>query len=241
MFVFLALVFGVGFVAFGVGSDVQGGIADAIGVGGGGTGQPSVEDSRERLEENPNDPTALRDLATALQTDGRPEEAIAPLERYVRLRPNDEEVLRQLAGVHLTKATRLRNEAQEAQLEAQALAPGTIFQPPANTPFGQALSKAPITQAATQRANERLTRVYGEMQSAYRDAKETYVRLARLAPEDPSIQLQLADAAINSGDTPAALTAYRRFVKLAPDDPTTPLVRQEIKRLQAASALQPGG
>ena len=240
MFVFLALAFAVGFVGFGVGSDVQGGIADAIGVGGG-TGQPSVEDARERLEKNPNDPTALRDLATALQTDNRPEEAIAPLERYAGLRPRDEEALRQLAGLHLTKATKLREQAQQAQLEAQALAPGTIFQPPAGSPFAQALSKAPITDAATQRANERLTKVYGQMQAAYGDAKSAYERLARVAPEDPSIQLQLADAAVNSGDTQTALKAYRRFLKLAPDDPTAPLVRQEIKRLQATAALQPGG
>ena len=79
------------------------------------------------------------------------------------------------------------------------------------------------------------------MQAAYTGAKQAYVRVARAAPEDPSIQLQLADAAVNSGDTQTALKAYRRFLALAPDDPTAPVVRQEIKRLEATAALSPGG
>ena len=62
------------------------GVADIIGVGGGGAGQPSVDDARERLAENPDDAQALRDLATALQTDGQADEAIVPLEQYVALR-----------------------------------------------------------------------------------------------------------------------------------------------------------
>ena len=91
------------------------------------------------------------------------------------------------------------------------------------------------------RANERLTRLVTEMQSAYGGAKRAYVRIARVAPEDPSIQLQLADAAVNSGDTATALRAYRRFLALAPDDPSAPLVRQEVKRLESSAAVAGGG
>jgi tetratricopeptide (TPR) repeat protein len=241
MFVFLALVFGVGFVAFGVGSDVQGGIADVLGVGSSGSGQPSISDAREKLANNPNDAEALRELATALQTEGRPEEAIPPLESFTALRPQNQEALRELAGLYLSKASRLRQEAQLAQFEAQLLDPGSEFLPPQTTPLGQALAKRPITDAATAQANERLTSALTELQTAFNSAKAAYQKLAKLAPNDASVQIQLADAAQSANDPATALAAYRRFLKLAPDDPSAPLVRQEIKRLQASPPTPIGG
>ena len=235
MFVLLALVFGVGFVAFGVGSDVQGGIADALGVGGAGQTGPSVGDAREKVEENPRDAEALRELATALQNAGKLEEAAEPLERYTALRPRDAEALRELAAIYLTRASKVRTELQEAQLEAQELNPAADFQLPQTSPLGQAFATAPITQAVSSSVNERLTKLYGEMQAAYGKAKGVYQRVVRVEPDDASLQLQLADAATNSGDTQTAIAAYRRFLKLAPDDPSAPLVKLEIQRLQGAS------
>ena len=241
MFVFLALVFGVGFVAFGVGSDVQGGIADVLGVGGSGVDQPSVSDAREKLADDPTDPAALRELATALQTDGRPEEAIEPLRTFVELKPRDEQALRELAGLYLTKAGRLRNELQLAQLEAQSLDPGRDFLPPTTSPLGRALNDRPISNAVTTRANARFNSVLSQFTSTYSQATETYKSIARLAPRDASVQLQLADAAQNAGDTQTALAAYRRFLKLAPDDPSAPLVREQLERLQSSVPLNPTG
>src|SRR5829696_1426408 len=89
-FVFLAVVFTVGFVAFGVGSDVQGGLADLL-TGNSTTGGASVGDARERAKDSPKDPDAWRDLSTALQQDGQTQEAIAPLRKYTDLRPKDED------------------------------------------------------------------------------------------------------------------------------------------------------
>jgi tetratricopeptide (TPR) repeat protein len=237
MFVFLALVFGVGFVAFGVGSDVQGGIADVLGVGGSGTDQPSVSEARDKLADDPTDPVALRELATALQTDARPEEAIAPLETYVELKPRDEQALRELAGLYLSKAGRLRTELQLAQLEAQSLDPGREFLPPTTSPLGRALNERPLSDAVTARANSRFNTVLSQLTNTYSQATSTYRNVARLVPRDASVQLQLADAAQNAGDTQTALAAYRRFLRLAPDDPSAPLVREQIQRLQSSVPL----
>jgi tetratricopeptide (TPR) repeat protein len=233
-FVFLALVFGVGFVAFGVGSDVPGGIADVLGGGGAGSSGPSASEAREKLEENPRDPQALRDLATALQQEGKPTEAIAPLEQYTRLRPKDEEALRELGSLYLAQATDVGTEAQLAQLQVQSLDPGSLFRPSEGSDLGRALGSGQIVSAATAEANERFTRLLTELQGIYGKATTTYQNIAELAPDDPSVQIQLADAAVNAGDTAAALTAYKRFIALAPDDPSAPLVRQEIRRLELA-------
>ncbi len=201
---------------------------------------PSVDDARDKLRENPQSAAALLELASAFQRDGRADEAIQPLERYTKIRKHDEDGLRQLASLYVGKATRLRNQAAAAQAAGQIVASPTDFLPPATTPLGQALSTLPINQAIEQRTQEQVTKYYTRMQTAYGDAKRVYGRLAVLSPKDASLQLQLADAAVNSSDLAGGIAAYRRFLKLAPDDPSAPLVRQEIKRIQKEAASTGG-
>jgi hypothetical protein len=66
IFGFLAFIFFISFVGFGIGSDVSGGIFDALGIGNDGSGsaqyEDQIEDAEERLETNPNDEQALLDL-----------------------------------------------------------------------------------------------------------------------------------------------------------------------------------
>ena len=55
------------------------------------------------------------------------------------------------------------------------------------------------------------------------------------ATADPSLQLQLAQAAESANDTPTAVAAYKKFLKLAPDDPSAGLIRQRLKQLKAST------
>ena len=240
-FVFLALVFAVGFVAFGVGSDVQGGIADVIGVGANAdTGEVSVSEAREKLEKNPKDAVALRELSRALQNEGRVEEAIQPLRQYTSLRPRDRSALEELAALYVGRANRFRDEFQQQQLEAATLAPGTAVQPPAESVIGQALANQPVTEAVLTQVNQQLSESLGKLRDASNDAKGTYQQIARLAPRDADVQLNLANAAQDAGDTATAIAAYRKFLQLAPEDQFAPVVRQEIQRLQAQAATSVG-
>ena len=246
MFVFLALVFGLGFVIFGVGSNAPSGLGDVLNFGGAAAAGPSVSDAREKIERNPRNAAAHRELADALIADGRSDEAIVALERYLRLRPRDADALRQLGGLHIQKATTLGEQAQLAQLEAQTAQGGAFFgqplptQRPAERRFAESLQRNPITETMTARATERAGTAYTRTQTAYSEAKEVFVRLAALAGDDPQVQLQLAEAAQLSGDTETAITAYRRFVRLAPDDPLARDVRAQIKRLQAPTPTASG-
>jgi tetratricopeptide (TPR) repeat protein len=240
IFAALALVFGLSFVVFGVGSEVPGGVADIL-QGRSPQAGPSVEEAQERVDENPRDAEALRELATALQQDGRSDEAIPVLERYSQLRPRDADGLRQLAALHLTTAAQLRNEVQEAQMRAAELSPGSDFTLPTSTPLGQALADRPILNAVQQTAQEALADEFQQLQEVYRDALRVYQRLVVLEPEDATLQLQLAEAAEQAGDTAAALAAYRRFLELAPDDSRVPLVKQQVDRLEASGPVTSGG
>ena len=96
VFAFLAGVFALSFVALGVGTGVSGTsvgdiLADVFGRSDSG---PSVEDAQKKVDESPNDPEALSELATALQNAGRNDEAIDVLKSYTKVRPEDASALR---------------------------------------------------------------------------------------------------------------------------------------------------
>jgi tetratricopeptide (TPR) repeat protein len=237
MFVFLALAFGVGFVVFNVGSGGGGtGIGDLLLTPGGGSGAPSAKEARERIEKNRNDAQAYRDLATALESEGDTTGAISALEQFTGLRRKDVDAKRELAGLYLSRADLLRDEATAAQAEASSALAGATFAPPGTTQLGQALGQDPILEAVQARVNERLNDVYSRMQTEYRLALSVYADIARLRPRDPTIQFELAQAAEAANDTEAAIAAYERFLQLAPDDPSAAAVRDRIKLLRSPAA-----
>ena len=237
MFVFLALVFGLGYVIFNVGGTIPGtGIADLLRGPAAATGQPSVSGAREQIEENPRNPDGYRNLAQALQAEGRSAEAIPPLERYVRMRPRDAEALQELAALYTVETDRLRDEYQLAQYELLLASSGSIFSPTARLGDGQAPRQDPITEALSTRANERASALGVELQTVSSKATRTYQKVARLNPEDANVQIQLAQAAESAGNVPVAIRAYQRFLKLAPDDTSAPLIRDRIKQLRSAGA-----
>jgi tetratricopeptide (TPR) repeat protein len=234
VFLFLAIVFAVSFVAFGVGSNVQGGIADVIQGGASDTG-PDVEAARERVAENPRSAAALRALATALQNDNRSAEAVPVLERYSRLTPKDTEALNELATLYQAKAARLRGEAQLAQLRVQAAAPETDILPASTTPLGKALGDLPISSAVAGAAQTEFNTKVGEMQAAYRQAQQVYERVVVLKPNDAAAQRELGYAALYASDNATAEEAFKQYLELAPDDPEAPLIRQQLKQIQQAA------
>jgi hypothetical protein len=94
VFVFLALVFGVGFVIFGVGSGSTG-ISDVLQNFFNGTSSSGASASslRKKAEAHPNQPKPWRDLATKLEADNKLDDAIGALKHYTALRPKDQNVL----------------------------------------------------------------------------------------------------------------------------------------------------
>jgi Flp pilus assembly protein TadD len=243
VFVFLALSFLIGFVIFNVGgSGSGGGIGELLRDGGNGTsGNISVSDARAEVQKHPNSALAQRNLATALQGDGETDEAIVALTRYLELKPKDQDALRELAGLNLGQGTKFAQEAQIAQLRASYVTFGSTFSSPLNLGNGATIGPDPIDQAIATEASQAVNTAYTKAQTSFRNAEQTYQRLVVLAPKDPNIQLELAQAAQQSGDTPTAIAAYQTFLKLAPDDPSAGLVKQQIAQLKAAQASPSSG
>lgn len=241
VFVLLALVFGVGFVALGVGTGVQGtSLGDVIqGVfGSDGSSGPSVKDAQEKLAKNPKDAAAQLELANAYQANGNTAQAVAAMQRYTELRPRDVDGLQQLASLLTRQATEARQRAALVQGESQDELFGQTFGPGGE--LGQALSQDPVTQALTQQASQRSSVAIAEMQRRYREVAQVYQRLTLLEPQEPSVFLQLGQSSELAGDYASAIAAYKQFLELAPDDANAPLVRAEIKTLEGQATAGTG-
>jgi tetratricopeptide (TPR) repeat protein len=242
MFVFLALVFAVGFVGFGIGANQNASLGDLFrGNSGSTSGNLSVGDAREQLQKNPKSAEAKRDLATALQEDGQTDEAITVLNAYVAQSPKDENALRELAGLYLARANALAQDAQIAQLGASYRTFGSTFSVPLDLGNGATLGTDPIDEAISTQASQEVSAAVGKAQTAYQNAEATYDKLATVAPRDPNVQLELAQAAQQSGNVAKAITAYERFLVLAPDDPSASIVKQQIAQLKAAQTPAASG
>ena len=242
MFVFLALVFAVGFVGFGIGANQNASLGDLLrGNSGSTSGNLSVGDAREQLRKNPKSAEAKRDLATALQEDGQTDEAITVLNAYVAQSPKDENALRELAGLYLARANALAQDAQIAQLDASYRTFGSTFSVPLDLGNGATLGTDPIDEAISTQASQEVSAAVGKAQTAYQNAEATYDKLAAVAPRDPNVQLELAQAAQQSGNVAKAITAYERFLVLAPDDPSASIVKQQIAQLKAAQTPAASG
>ena len=232
MFLFLALALGLGFVLFGIGA---GGIGlGNLAEGGGESGVPSVSDAEERVLDNPKDAAAFRDLATAHQAAGNTDEAIEAMTSFIALKPRNTDALRELAALYLQQASTAQERAQIYQVRSDYLAPGSIR----DTVFqlrGSPLAPDPITNAVSTSYDQQIQAAASEIQTAAAQAVEQYRRIAEIQPKDPTVQLELAQAAQSANDTATVIAAYEAFLELAPDDPTAPEVRRILKQYKQFS------
>jgi len=234
VFVFLALVFALGFVVFGVGSGGGIGLGDLFGTGG--SGQTASESkAREAIKKNPDNAQAYQDLSNALQTKGDLRGATSALETYTQLRPQNTDALAALAGLYTALGFRLQTEITAAQESAQSSSFATALDPGLQAGNQSAVGTNAIFQSLADRANSKLTVLYQRQQDDFNKAEKVSKKIVALNPKDANSQLNLGQAAQTAGDTKGAIAAYKKFIKLAPDDPNVAAVKQQIKALRQAA------
>jgi predicted TPR repeat methyltransferase len=236
-FVLLAVMFLFGFVFFGVGAGGSGigdYLADLFNRQPTAAGDVSLEDARKAVAERPADPNAQLDLANAAQAAGETGTAVAALERYTEIRPNDTDALQQLAGLYEIQAS----EAQERAAAAEAASQATLFQQDlegGSEKLGEPLFGSPIARTLQEESTAASTTALTQMQDAYRKEAEVYSRLTVLLPDDPTVYFELGRTSQLSGDVDGAISAYERFLEISPNDANAPIIRQQLRLLRAQS------
>jgi tetratricopeptide (TPR) repeat protein len=229
----LAVVFAGGFVFLGVGSGSSGlntFFSDVF--RGGGSSGPSVSKAEKEVAKHPSSATAYRDLATAYQRDNRTADAIGALQRYTSLKPKDAAALGELAGLQLSQASTVAQQTAALQAQQAEATAGSTFGPSTTSKLGKALGTDPISSAVSSGYSSQASSLYSQQQTAYASALSSYQQLAKLQPEQPTIQFQLAQAAESAGQTTVAVAAYKRYLKLDPQSSIAPQVKARIVQLQ---------
>jgi tetratricopeptide (TPR) repeat protein len=243
VFLFLAVAFGLGFVAFGVGTGVSGtSLGDVLQdfLNREPEGIQSVEDARKASQERPNDAEAQITYATALQANGQRREAIAVLEGYTTRKPRDVQALRQLALMWGAEAGLAREAAEIAGAEAQQISLQETLAPTEGGGFFQEVAGNRISETLAQEAQAKASEAQGRALRAAREEATTWQELSLLTPEDSGVFLQLGIASQGSGEIGAAIAAYEKFLELAPDDSRADVVQQQIDLLKANQEQQSG-
>ena len=243
IYVLLALVFAIGFVAFGVGSGSTG-IGDILRgniFGGGGSTSSRIKDQQKKIDANPRDIQAYLTLASFYQQDNKDSQAVSTLERAAKVQPKNLDVLNALARTYRGQAEATQNTwatAENAMAESNLAPPGLE----ANSTLGQALTSDPLSQQLKTAASD----AYFKMTSAFTKTEDAYKRVATAArgtAQEPTTQLQLASVAIEAiqttglsggtGDVKIAIAAYKRYLKLEPNGVSAKQAKQTLAQLQA--------
>ena len=245
VFILLAIVFATSFVFLGVGSGssglgdlLNGNFGNLFGSGSGTSAQ--IDKDQKRIDKNPKDYAAYKDMAAAQASDDKIDAAIATLVKLKAVAPKDVDGLTQLASLYVRKADDARLAAVNAQAEAQGTAEPVRIRAGRDVPRSARSSRASPRRFRRRSRPARArssTTPTTKMTAAYSQAVGAYQDVAKVNPNDPSIQFALAQTAEQATDTKTAIAAYKRFLKLAPEDPTAPAIRQRIKQLKQQAQL----
>jgi hypothetical protein len=228
MFVLLALVFGLGFVLFGVGAGGNG--LGNLFKGHSSSGGPNVKKELTATQQRPRDPQAWLTLADAYRTNGETDKAIAAQLRYTELAPKNADGFRTLASDYFTQARDRATDAQNAQIteaysgKVSPAGQGPLLQ-------GTPLFKSPLSGLSSNSASSAYSTAVQAYQTALNNAVTAYRKVAALSPNDPNVQAELGSNALQASDTATAIQAFRRYLKLAPDSSDAPLICRQLKQL----------
>jgi len=229
VFVVLAVVFGLGFVLFGIGAGGNG-LGDWFRNHQSGGGGPSVKKALEATQAHPRDPQAWLALADVYRTNGDTDKAVSAQRRFTELRPKNADGFRTLASDYFAVARVRATEAQNAQIgEAYS---GRVS-PAGEGPLlqGKPLFTSPLSSLSSSTGGSAYSTALQAYQTALGSAVAAYKKVAALAPNDPNVQAELASNALQANDTTTAILAFRRYLKLAPDSSDAPLIRRQLNQL----------
>jgi hypothetical protein len=242
VFVFLAVVFGLSFVLFGVGSGSTGITQAMQGLFTRSSSGTSLSSLQKKATKNPKSPTAWRNLATKLERDRKTERATIALEHYVTLKPKDESALDELAGLYTQRARDYNTVWSDTLARLQIVQPGGLFQPPSTSVFGKAYANQdPITALVIKQLSTKSSAASQQLALLSSKAEATYQKLTKLVPGNATYQFQYAGIARSLGQKDIAIKAYKAFLKLAPHDSLAPRARQELALLSPPATKKKTG
>lgn len=240
IFALLAVAFAISFVILGVGSGSSG-ISQVLGnffSDNSSSGGSSLAALQQQTVKHPTNATAWLNYANQLEADQQDDNAIAALTQYLKLRPDDQNELLELAGLNYSRAEAWDTLYSNTEALQTALVPsGGTVDPSGSSALSTALNSIPdpLSTALSSQIGSLASTQY-EKVIGYLDNRVTaYQKIVALTPGNAFNEYSLAQAAQVANDTSVALDAYKAFLKLAPTNSLAPTARQQITALKTAS------
>jgi tetratricopeptide (TPR) repeat protein len=248
IFVALILVFASSFVIGGVGSGSNFSLSDIIGNGGGSsstTNSSDVKSLLKKIQAQPKSGALYAQLAEAYQTDNRLPDAVKAAEKAAKLRPNNVDGLKTLAGLYQAQANTLTTQAQTIYTEAYDLqqqdpasSPFAAISPTSTSPLAAAIQD-PFSQSQSNAISVQISTLESESstlatqaQALNQKALDQYRIITNRNVGDAQSWLSYATAAEQVGNNAVALRGYKEFLKLVPADPIAPQVKAKVTQLE---------
>jgi tetratricopeptide (TPR) repeat protein len=248
IFIALILVFASSFVIGGVGSGGNFSLSDIIGNNGGSssstTNSTSVTALLKQIKLHPKDGALYAQLSEAYQTDNRLNDAVTAAEKSVKLRPNNVEGRKTLAGLYQAQANTYNTQAQSLYTEAYNLqqqdptqSPFAAVSPTSTSPLASAIQDS-FSQAESNTLSVQISSLESQSsalaakgQTANTKALDQYHTIVNRNVNDAQSWLSYATAAEQVCNNTAALAGYKKFLVLVPADPIAPQVKAKVKSL----------
>lgn len=243
VFIFLAVMFGLGFVALGVG---QG--ANSIDLGSlfssssGGSSGTSISSLTSRVQSHPKDAGAWLRLARAYETASQTNQAISAFQSYLALKPKSQGALSSTATLLEQRGQSNAAKVQQAQAAAAQYTQVEGATAASSLKLASALTH-PLLTSLAQPAQTLASTLETSAITDFAQAMGLRQNLVKLAPKNPGYQFLLAKDAFATRSYPTVVTALQAYLTLSPNLPkaSKKQLEQEIVQFKLLAKTSPGG
>jgi tetratricopeptide (TPR) repeat protein len=241
VFIFLAVMFGLGFVALGVG---QG--ANSIDLGSllgssSSSSSSSISSLESRVQSHPKDAVAWLQLARAYETANQTNQAISSFQSYLALKPNNEIALSATAALLEQRAQANATKVQEAQAAAAQYTQVEGATAASSLKLASAFTH-PLLTTLAQPATTLAQTLETSAITDFSQAMGLRQNLVKLSPNNADYQLFLAKDANATQSYAIVATALQAYKKLSPSltKAQKAQIQQEIVRFRLLAKTTPG-
>jgi len=239
VFVLLAVVFALGFVVFGVGTGSNNGSLGSVLrdlFGGSSTHIPTLADAQKKVDEHPDDPTALHELAVAQGNAQQYTAAAATLVKYLKIRQSDAAAVSLLGTMYGSAASLATSQANA--LSQQGLGSGfdsNACQFQGTSGFLNAACANLVDQAETGAYQAKANTANARAQALYAKQAGAYATLVKLTPGSAFAYKAWGAAAGRGNLVHDEITAYETLLKKFPNDPDASQIKALLAPLKAST------
>jgi cytochrome c-type biogenesis protein CcmH/NrfG len=242
VFIFLGVMFGLGFVALGVGQGSGGINIGDLFSSSGSSGSASISSLQSQVQSHPKDAGAWLRLARAYEADNQMNQAISSFQSYLGLKPNDQGAMTSAATLLEQRGQQTAAKVQQAQAAAAAYTQAEGATAASSLKLGGALTH-PLLNTLAQPAQTLASTLETSAVTDFAEAMGMRQKLVKLSPKNADYQILLARDAYATQSYATVATALQAYLALSPNltKAQKTQIKQEIVQFKLAAKTSPGG